>query len=157
MNHQTVSSARCSSVRLWRGVVSLFVILGLAASSSFGAEAPATGNITGAVTSVGTKNALQGATVSIPALKRTDFTDNAGVFNFQGIPAGTQEIVINYTGFAESRERIVVSSGQTARLDAVLRSSEVVAMAAFTVETQREGQALALIDHTQLGRRQVGW
>jgi TonB-dependent receptor len=121
-------------------------MLGLAGSTSFAADVTATGNITGAVTSVGTKNALQGATVSIPALKRTEFTDNAGVFNFQGIPAGTQEIVVNYTGFAESRERVVVSSGQTARLDAVLRSSEVVAMAAFTVETQREGQALALTE-----------
>ena len=64
-------------------------MLGLAGSTSFAADVTATGNITGAVTSVGTKNALQGATVSIPALKRTEFTDNAGVFNFQGIPAGT--------------------------------------------------------------------
>ena len=121
-------------------------MLGLAGQAAHAADAGGSGNISGAVTSVGTKNALQGATVSIPTLNRTELTDNAGTFLFQGVPAGAQEIVINYNGFTESRERIVVSPGQTARLDASLKTADVVAMAAFTVETQREGQALAITE-----------
>ena len=120
-------------------------MLGLAGQSLRAADA-ATGNITGSVTSAGTKNALQGATVTIPSLNRTELTDSTGSFIFQGVPSGAQEIVINYSGFTEARERVVVPSGQTARLDSSLKTSDVLAMAAFTVETQREGQALALTE-----------
>jgi len=119
-------------------------MLVLAASPSFAADVSATGNITGSISSAGSKNALQGATVNIPALNRTEFTDNAGAFIFQGLPTGVQELVINYTGFTEARERVMVSAGQTARMDASLKSSDVVAMAPFTVESVSEGQALAL-------------
>ena len=119
-------------------------MLGLTGSASFAAEAISAGTIIGSISSAGSKNALQGATVTIPALNRTEFTDNAGAYSFQSVPAGTQEIVINYTGVTEMRERVVVSAGQTARLDAGLKSSEVLAMAPFTVESVSEGQALAL-------------
>ena len=144
MNHQTVRPALCSSVRLRRLVVSFFAFLGLLSSASFAAEATATGNITGSIYSIASKNALQGATVSIPALNRTELTDNAGTYNFQGVPVGAQELVVNYSGFTDARERVIVSGGQTVRLDASLKSSDVVAMAPFTVESVSEGQALAL-------------
>ena len=143
MNHPTVSPVRPPSVRFWRIVVSTFVLLGLARLPAGAAEA-ATGSITGFVASAASKNGLQGATVTIPALNRTELTDNSGTFIFQNVPAGPQELVIGYAGFTEVRERVVVSAGQVARLDKSLASSEVLAMAPYKVESVTEGQALAL-------------
>jgi iron complex outermembrane receptor protein len=132
-----------SSVRFLRIATSALVVLSLAAPVVCAADV---GTISGTVTSAGTKNALQGATVSIPLLKRTELTDNTGLFIFQDVPAGPQEIVVNYSGFSESRERVVVSPGQIVRLDSPLKSSETISMAAFTVETQKEGQALSVTE-----------
>jgi hypothetical protein len=143
MSHPTVSSVSRPSVRLWRIVAGLFITLGFASISVHAADT-ATGSVTGLISSAASKNGLQGATVSIPALNRTELTDNSGTFIFQGVPAGTQELVINYTGFTETRERVVVSAGGIARLDVGLKSSDVVAMAAYKVESVTEGQALAL-------------
>lgn len=147
MSHPTVSSATSSYVRLLRIATSaLVIILGFAGLAARAAEAAATGSITGSISSAGTKNVFQGATVTIPALKRSEFTDSTGVYIFQSVPSGPQEVVVSYSGFAESRERVVVSAGQAARLDATLKSADVVSMAAFTVETQKEGQALSVTE-----------
>ncbi|MBC7367068.1 MAG: TonB-dependent receptor [Undibacterium sp.] len=143
MSHQTVSPSLRPSVRLLRIVASAFVILGFVGFTAHAADA-ATGSLTGSIASAGTKNALQGAAVTLPALNRTELTDSAGVYVFQNVPAGPQELVVGYSGFTETRERIVISPGQTARLDVALKSADVVSMAAFTVETQKEGQALSI-------------
>ncbi len=141
----TQPSAPCLSARFLRLTASLCVCLGLAALSASAADA-ATGSITGSVSSLSTKNALQQATVSIPSLNRTELTDSAGKFTFVNVPAGVQELAISYGGFTDLRERVVVSAGQSASVDFKLTNSDVVAMAAFTVQTQKEGQALSIAE-----------
>ena len=76
MNYSRVSVACRVFVRWLRLPVGLIVLCTAAGISARAAEA-ATGTISGSVTSKGTRNALQGALVSIPALNRTGFTDNA--------------------------------------------------------------------------------
>jgi hypothetical protein len=88
-----------------RIVACLGVCLGLVTLSASAADA-APGSITGSVSSVSTKNALQQATVSIPGLNRTELTDSAGKFSFTNVPAGVQELVVTYSGFTDLRERI---------------------------------------------------
>ena len=133
------------SARLLRIVACLGVCLGLTVRSVTAADA-APGSITGSVSSISTKNALQQATVSIPGLNRTELTDSAGKFSFANIPAGVQELVVTYSGFTDLRERVVVTAGQSATVDLKLSNSDVVAMAAFTVEVQKEGQALSIAE-----------
>lgn len=132
-------AVRCSS-RLLRVATSLFVALafaGLAASAADG------GKITGSVTSSSTHNALQGALVSIPSLNRSTFTDGAGQFSFSDLPAGALDVVISYAGFEDVQQKISVGSGSSS-VDIAMKSSELVTMQAFTVESVKEGQALAL-------------
>ena len=133
------------SARLLRIVACLGVCLGLTVRSVTAADA-VPGSITGSVSSISTKNALQQATVSIPGLNRTELTDSAGQFSFANIPAGVQELVVTYSGFTDLRERVVVTAGQSATVDLKLSNSDVVAMAAFTVEVQKEGQALSIAE-----------
>ncbi len=133
-------------------IVSLrrFAVVAVAGGLSFGAAAgaaeSASGTISGAVVSSGTQNALQGAVVSLPTLKRSEFTDNAGSFVLAGVPAGTVELVISYTGFVDERRMLTVGSGQTTRLDATLKPIPAITMDAFTVAAEREGHALAVTE-----------
>src|SRR4051812_13185543 len=85
--------------------VSLFAF---AVSIAAGAHAATAGTITGSVTSTGTRNALQGATVSIPSLNRTEHTDSAGHFVISGVPSGTVDLIVSYPGFTESRKQVTL-------------------------------------------------
>ena len=145
MNH-TSTDHICSGLftRFWRKPVSLFVLLAATGLSALAAESAATGSITGSVTSSGTRNALQGAMVSIPTLNRTVFTDEAGQFTVSNVPAGSVDVIISYTGFDESHQKMSVSAGSTSALNVPMKSSELVTMQVFTVESVKEGQALSL-------------
>ena len=132
--------------RLLALAASLAVVLSLAPSNARAAESGATGSITGTVSSISTQNALQRATVSLPALNRVEVTDSAGKFTFSDVPAGVQELVVSYSGFTDLRERVSVPAGQSASVNLNLSNSDVIAMAAFTVETQKEGQALSIAE-----------
>ncbi len=134
-----------SLVRLLRSATSLVAVLALCTGFAHAAAA-GSGSVSGSVTSASTRNALQGAVVSIPALNRSEFTDNAGTFTISDLPAGAVELVISYSGFEESRRTVTVRSGEVARLDADLKSTNAVMMDAFTVATVKEGQALAITE-----------
>ena len=129
--------------RLLRVATGLFLATTFAALSAHAADA-GTGTVAGSVTSKGTHNALQGALVSIPALNRTDFTDNSGAFSIAAVPPGAYDVVITYNGFNEAHEKTSVSAGSTSALSVTMESSETVTMQAFTVEAVKEGQALSL-------------
>jgi TonB-dependent receptor len=141
----------CSDVRsnafgrLLLTATSLFLLI--AAGAVARAAEGATGSIAGAVTSSKTHNALQGATVLVPALNRSELTDSAGSFLIPNLPPGQVELVISYTGFDEERRTINVQPGQAARLDLEMKPTQaVILMEAFTVASEREGQALAITE-----------
>ncbi|MGH7958467.1 MAG: carboxypeptidase regulatory-like domain-containing protein, partial [Opitutaceae bacterium] len=105
------------------------------------------GSIAGAVTSTTTRNALQGATVTVPALNRAEFTDSSGAFLLPNLSPGPVEIVISYTGFADERRTVTVRPGEVTRLDATMNpTAAVLTMEAFTVATEREGAALSITE-----------
>lgn len=121
----------------------------LAAVAGVSAFAQGTGSVSGTITSAATRNALQGAVVSIPSLNRSELTDNAGAFTISGLPAGSLDVVISYAGFEETRRTVTVRAGEAARLDTDLKTANAVMMEAYTVATVREGQALALTEQRQ--------
>jgi iron complex outermembrane recepter protein len=141
MNYPSATRGSAYSVRLLRFATSLFATLALFCGA---AMAQGTGTVSGAVTSAATRNALQGAAVTIPSLNRTVFTDEAGRFTIPGVPAGVVEVLVGYAGFNEGRQQVSVAGGGVAQVDLQLKSSEVVTMEKFTVETEREGAALSL-------------
>lgn len=105
-----------------------------------------TGSVAGTVTSKATRNALQGATVTIPSLNRSALTDEAGSFLIPGVPSGAHDLVISYSGFKDTTQKVSVTPGGRASADAALESSDTIVMAAFTVESVKEGQALAITE-----------
>ncbi len=132
--------------RLWRLSTSLFVLLAALAVSAAQAQSSSTGSISGTVTSASTRNALQGATVSIPSLNLVEFTDGAGRFVLRGVPAGAVDVVVSYSGFSDSIKKVSVSGGTPTSTDVELKSVEVITMQAFTVESVKEGQALSIAE-----------
>ncbi len=122
------------------------LVVGLALSVASALAAAGSGSVSGTVTSASTHNALQGAVVSIPSLNRSDFTDSAGAFTLSDLPAGPVELVISYSGFEDGRATVSVRAGEVARADAALKAVNAVMMEAFTVATQKEGQALSITE-----------
>jgi TonB-dependent receptor len=141
MNYDCVLSPR----RRLRFAAALSFAVALSGSALL-AQGGATGSIAGSVTSTATRNALQGATVTIPAQNRAEFTDPSGSFLIQSLPVGPVELVVNYSGFEERRISATVRAGETTRIEAEMKSSQAIMMDAFTVATVKEGQALAITE-----------
>lgn len=129
-------------LRFATSLLASFVLIGV----SLRAADTGTGSVAGSVTSTSTRNALQGAVVSIPALNRTEFTDSAGTFLLGNVPSGSVELVISYSGFEDQRRTVAVRAGEAAKLDVDMKPSQALVMDAFTVATQREGQALSITE-----------
>lgn len=110
------------------------------------AHAQVTGVISGSVVSTATRNGLQGATVSVPAQGRAEFTDSAGLFLLQGVSPGAVEVVVSYSAFEVRRVTVTVRGGETARVEVEMKPAQAIVMDRFTVATVREGQALAITE-----------
>ncbi|MES2692459.1 MAG: carboxypeptidase regulatory-like domain-containing protein, partial [Verrucomicrobiota bacterium] len=99
------------------------------------------------MSSAETRNALQGALITVTGQNRTQFTDSSGSFLLQNVPAGATEITISYDGFTTEKQTVTVRSGETVRLSADMKPGQsAVMMQAFTVATEREGAALSLTE-----------
>jgi TonB-dependent receptor len=138
------------SARLLRIVACLGVCLGLTVRSVTAADA-APGSITGSVSSAKTRNGLQGATVRVPALNIVESTDSAGRFSIKNLPSGVVEIVTSYSGFNESRQKVSVTGGSVASVEIELATADVLTMAAFTVDSVKEGASLAITQQRNAG------
>ncbi|MCX6950650.1 MAG: TonB-dependent receptor, partial [Verrucomicrobia bacterium] len=146
MKHSSVSHCLCMITRLWRLPTSLFILLTAFAVSAANAQSSGTGTISGTVTSGSTRNALQGATVSIPSLNLVEFTDSSGRFVLKGVPAGAVDVVVSYSGFSDTTQKVSVAAGSASQADIELKTSDVLTMQSFTVSTMKEGQALSLTE-----------
>ena len=104
------------------------------------------GTIIGNVSSADTRNMLQGATVQVPQLNRRAVTDNTGRFVLRDLPAGPVTLVIGYTGFADETRTVEVRPNAPLTLSVELQTSSIMRMDAFTVSSEREGNALALTE-----------
>jgi TonB-dependent receptor len=134
-----------SAIRLLRCATSL-LLLAAFSPPVLRAQSAGAGSVSGTVVSTATRNALQGALVSAPALNRSVLTDSAGSFVLPGLPPGPVEIAVSYSGFEDLRRSVTVRTGESALLDAELKPTQTVMMEAFTVATQKEGQALSITE-----------
>jgi TonB-dependent receptor len=108
------------------------------------AQATATGTLIGQVSNETTRTALAGAAVSLESDPRLRaFTEPDGSFRIEGVPAGAQNVVVDYTGLDQGRARVSVPAGGTAKV-AVKLNSGIYSLAKFEVSSVREGQAAAI-------------
>jgi TonB-dependent receptor len=105
--------------------------------------AQTTGSIAGRVYEGATGRSLQGATVRVVGTAITDSSDAEGRYSLAPVPAGMAAVEVEYVGLDLFRQSILVKAGETATLDADLKS-EVLKMAAFEVAEAARGQALAI-------------
>ncbi|MBL9203435.1 MAG: TonB-dependent receptor [Opitutaceae bacterium] len=147
MSYPDVRYPRSFLFRLLPHATSLvFVLVATLFVPALFAQETGTARISGAVTSKSSKNALQGAVVMVPSLNRSVLTDSSGNFSLRDLPAGALDVVVSYTGFADSTQRIVAESGKNVEATFELASADIVQMEAFTVESMKEGQALSITE-----------
>jgi iron complex outermembrane recepter protein len=113
--------------------------------------ADAAGVILGTVSSADTRNMLQGATVQLPQLNRRVVTDNTGRFILRDLPVGPVTLVVSYTGFADESRTVEVPVTGPLAVSIELQTSTIMRMDAFTVSSEREGNALALTEQRNAG------
>ncbi|MDP1026476.1 TonB-dependent receptor [Sphingomonas sp. KR1UV-12] len=81
-----------------------------AEGSAADAVARGEGVLTGTVTQGGSGEYLDGASVSIPALRLETAADRSGRYTLTGIPAGTFEVVVRYVGFPDLRRQVTIGA-----------------------------------------------
>jgi iron complex outermembrane recepter protein len=130
----------------------LFIAIcgGLFAAFSLQAQS-APGSIQGRVFNPVTQEYVRNAEVRLEGTNQVAFTENDGSFRFASVPAGQAAITVTYTGYQTVRESLSVSSGQVATREITLvsteaRTGEVIQLQAFTVSTEREGNAKAIME-----------
>ena len=106
-------------------------------------SAQTAGSVEGVVTDAGSKAFLNGALVRIEGTQLETTTNSTGSFQFPAVPAGTHTLAVSYLGLDSATATVTVTAGQRATRDFTLSSSTVV-MAAYKVESIREGQARAI-------------
>jgi TonB-dependent receptor len=136
-------------------LLALSAITALVSVGSAQTTAHSTGSITGRVLGSSGDSFLERVRVTVAGTAIEAFTDDAGFYRLDAVPAGPARLTLFYSGMAPHVAVVNVTSGETARHDATLastaiaptRSSEsVVKLDAYVVETSREmsGAAIAI-------------
>jgi TonB-dependent receptor len=126
----------------------------LAAVSSLFAQG--TGTIQGRVFNPATQQYLGNAEVRIEGTNQVAYTEHDGSFQFYQAPAGPVTVTVNFTGYTTAKDSFTVTAGQiavreinlisTAATPASAESKDgVVKLGAFTVSSEREGNAKAIM------------
>ncbi len=135
----------------------LFVIcLGAALSTVAAfAQSATTGKITGHVFVPATGEYLRNAEVRLVGTSQTAATENDGSFELDRVAPGPASIEVSFTGYQSETVQLNVTAGSVAttevRMNVVGVKAEEgpIKMEAFTVATEREGNAKAIQDQKQ--------
>jgi TonB-dependent receptor len=102
------------------------------------------GTITGFVSDQATNSFLVGAEVRVAGTEITAATARDGAYTLTGVPAGARSLEVSYLGRKTKTVPVTVVAGGTATASVTLADSDVIVLAAVTVESVREGQSRAL-------------
>jgi iron complex outermembrane receptor protein len=116
--------------------------LGLALASPAVAS---TGLIEGRVLNADSGGYLENARVSVAGTAFETLTDSSGRYQLAGLPAGTAQVQVSFTGLAPMRASVEVRAGTAVQRDFEFRGS-VVKLSEFVVGASREmdGAAIAI-------------
>ncbi len=117
------------------------------------AQAQGTGTIQGRVFNPTSQEYVRNAEVRLANSNQQTYTESDGSFTLSNVPAGVATVTITYTGYNTAAETVNVTAGQVATREINLVSTQaaksdgsVVQLQAFTVSTEREGNAKAIMD-----------
>lgn len=133
---------------LWLRLLTVLSLPALAFAQS------GTGTLTGRVFNPATQEYVRNAEVRIQGTNQSVFTDGDGSYRFSNAPAGTATVTVSYTGYEAAAATVAVTAGAVATRDFELTGSaattrqgdQIVTLSAFTVSTEREGSAKAIMD-----------
>jgi iron complex outermembrane recepter protein len=120
--------------------------------STIHAQTAGTGTIQGRVFNPVSKDYVRNAEVRLEGTGQVTYTENDGSFSFNNVPAGEATITVSYIGYNTEKQTVQVGAGQTATREINLTSTAagattkdgVVQLQAFTVSSEREGNAKAI-------------
>jgi iron complex outermembrane recepter protein len=122
-------------------------------ASVLAVHAQGTGTIQGRVFNPVSREYVRDAEVRLEGTNQVAYTANDGSFQFSNVPAGQATIVVSYTGYNTERQTLTVEPGRPAVREINLTSASgatpakdgVIQLQAFTVATEREGNAKAIM------------
>jgi TonB-dependent receptor len=123
----------------------------LAALAPFAAAQAGTGVVAGRVLNPATGQYVSNAEVKIAGTDLVAISDQGGYYRFDGVPAGSATVSVAFTGYRTESAAVDVRPGATVTRDFELRpaevpsAAEVIQMQAFTVSSEREGNAKAIM------------
>ncbi|MCX6953235.1 MAG: TonB-dependent receptor [Verrucomicrobia bacterium] len=134
-------------------LVAWLLLAALFAGPAHGQPA-ATATISGRVFNSATKSYVRNAEVRIEGTNLVAYTEDAGYYRLAGVPAGTVNLTVSYTGSQNVSATVNAAAGQTATRDFELTSASaagkndeaVITLGAFVVASEREGQAKAIME-----------
>ncbi len=121
---------------------------------AFGATAD-TGTISGRIVNPVTGEYVRNAEIAIRGTALTALSADDGTYRLTGVPAGDAMVTVNYTGYAPVAVPVPVTAGRDSTRDIELVSAlagagagkeSVVKLTAFTVSSEREGNAKAIME-----------
>jgi len=133
-----------------------FAVFALFATLPVSAQQPGTGAIEGRVQNVATGANLNNARVSIKGTNRLTFTDDAGRFRLDGVPAGPTTLRVFFTGLDEQEVTVDVAPGEVAQQEISLSSkarygenADKVVLDPYVVQSTRETNAASIAVNEQ--------
>jgi|CXWL01.1.fsa_nt_gi TonB-dependent receptor len=134
-----------------RKITSLFIILGLFVPALAQSASVGDAVLEGTVINKNTQRFLERALVSVLGTELSALTDNNGRFRVAGIPAGTHEVTVSYTGLGNTTKTVSVVSNTTSTVSFELTNTDVYESSGeFRVEvTPLEGNADAINQQRQ--------
>ncbi|MBM3854252.1 MAG: hypothetical protein FJ399_14015, partial [Verrucomicrobia bacterium] len=141
-----------ANTRQGRAARHALALVGLVLSASLSAQSAATGTISGRVFNPTTGEYVRNAEVRIEGTTRQMATESDGTFQFAELPAGRVTVTVAHSGYAPV-EAFTVTAGQTTTREINLAPAAygpaakegVVRLDAFTVSSEREGNAKAIM------------
>lgn len=132
----------------------LSIVVCLFATPQLRAQPAGTGTISGRVFNPATGEYVRNAEVTVPGTALLAISGDGGAYMLTGVPAGEVTVAVSYTGYTSAAARVNVGAGASATRDFELISTalaptaggETVRLSAFTVSSEREGNAKAIMD-----------
>ncbi|PAW66403.1 MAG: hypothetical protein B9S34_08230 [Opitutia bacterium Tous-C1TDCM] len=138
-------------------IISIVALLAAAPAARTRAAVPAagvaaaSGTIQGRVFNPVSREYVGNAEVRLGGTERAVFTESDGTFAFPGVPAGPASVTVTFSGYLPATEAFNVVAGDIAVREINLTSAAApgakdgkIQLAAFTVSTEREGNAKAV-------------
>ncbi|MCH1571770.1 MAG: TonB-dependent receptor [Longimicrobiales bacterium] len=128
--------------RLVGTTIAALLLFGTGAMTPVSLEAQQ-GSVTGRVVDGTTGLPLAGATVRVIAANRSALTNQSGRFALVGMPTGSQELSVDYIGYATATQMVTIGTGVTENITFRM-VPEAVVLEGLTATSARQGQAAAL-------------